>query len=699
MSKKRRVLSDNQRLICAAEYNRTLLPPLLILMACFVLLELSFFIQGNRAYLFDFIFVSDGLHIPLGVLPGVLFFLAAQALLHAGYCLLVWYVTRPMAVHWRLSSTETLYLGISLWLLGIMTILAANQVYFPNSKFAELTSLFMGGQVFARGLLFFLISVCVLACASAFFCLLRQKCFKQLVGLLLIGLFSGAYVSLKETPPMHLMSSKAQPTIIIIGFDSLRPDYLGYFGRQIQTPVMDAFLNQAAVFNEAVTPLARTFPSWTSILTGKYPKESSIRFNLADQALLPTDLSLPSQLRRRGYKTVFATDETRFSNIDTSFGFDQVITPPVGLNDFLLGTFNDFPMSNLLVNTRVGKWLFPYSYANRPAYITYEPDSFLNLIKQNLSDANARPLFLSVHFCLTHAPYLWAHLPAENLSMAARYAASVERVDKQAGDFLTFLKQAGLLQHAIVVVLSDHGEALGFPGDRITEQDNFMPQTGRSARIPAFYPPSLDKEAINQSAGHGTDVLSLPQYHTLLAFRLYGDSDFKPVEMSGVVSLLDVMPTILTLVGQPVTALSGYSLAANVHGLRLAVPTHTAIFLESDFSPAAIRTVYPEMRKVLLEGVQLFRVDPRTTRLIVKDAMGSKIIHSKQYADISGEWMLALYPQHQPVYTPILVNLASGQWTNDLQSQFAAQSPAQSMLRAIKSFYGTELPVGAGTLK
>ncbi len=35
-----------------------------------------------------------------------------------------------------------------------------------------------------------------------------------------------------------------------------------------------------------------------------------------------------------------------------------------------------------------------------------------------------------------------------------------------------------------------------------------------------FYPPSLDKEEVNQSAGHGTDVLGLTQYHSLLAFKL-----------------------------------------------------------------------------------------------------------------------------------------------------------------------------------
>ena len=190
----------------------------------------------------------------------------------------------------------------------------------------------------------------------------------------------------------------------------------------------------------------------------------------------------------------------------------------MGLNDFLIGTFNDFPLSNLLVNTPIGKLLFPYSYANRPVYFTYEPKSFLNLINPAILEPRSKPLFLSIHFCLTHHPYLWSNLPADEFSPQERYGASVHRVDKQIEDFFNLLKRAHILDHAIVVLLSDHGEALELPGDRITEKELFSHVKGEKTSIPKFYPPSFDNEAVNQSAGHGTDVLGLPQYHTVLAF-------------------------------------------------------------------------------------------------------------------------------------------------------------------------------------
>src|SRR5204863_1260045 len=140
---------------------------------------------------------------------------------------------------------------------------------------------------------------------------------------------------------------------------------LGYFGAGKYTPHMDEFLNQATVFSESLTPLARTFPSWVSILTGAYPKNSNVRYNLSDQITFDLKQTLPSILRDHGYKTIYAIDETRFSNINESYGFDQIVAPPTGFNDFLIGTINDFPLSNLLVNTILGKYLFPYSYANR----------------------------------------------------------------------------------------------------------------------------------------------------------------------------------------------------------------------------------------------------------------------------------------------------------------------------------------------
>lgn len=652
-----------------------------ILTAFFFCLEISYFVQSNSAYFADFVLISKHLALPVAILPGILFFIAMQLLVHISFCCYIWLLSIGVGNFFKLNESQKIYLSILIWLLGLCTIIIANQYLFPNSKFAELSRFVLVNKKITHALYLLLlgsfVSVSLIASLSVCrFILQSKKSILLLLAVISIFLFH------RPTPPMIIKNTK--PNIFIIGIDSLRPDFLSYFGSDKSTPFIDKFLAKSTIFTEAVTPLARTFPAWTSILTGHYPIKTGVRFDLSAQTHLNLGSTLATQLQQQGYKTIYATDETRFSNIDKNYGFAHLITPPIGLNDFLIGTFNDFPLSNLLVNTVIGKYLFPYSYGNRPVYFTYEPQSFLNLVSAHLSNPHHKPIFLAIHFCLTHYPYLWAHFPAEHLSMAERYQASVQRFDHQLHDFFQLLKTRHLLDNAIVVLLSDHGEALELNGDRITAADMFL--SSHHQPIPNFYPPSLDAETIEQAAGHGGDVLSLSQYHTVLAFKLYGQKQL-PQEVNGTVSLLAIKPTILDLLH---ATSSKHSLATFIfRKSKSLTPEH--IFLESDFTPAAVRTVHPETRKVLLEDIHMFEINPHTTRLSVRPEMAHMIIDSKQYADLYGDWILALYPQNNTYRMPILINLKTGQWTNDLHSSFAKHSPSQSMLEHLHHFFGNEI--------
>lgn len=657
---------------------------LIILTVFFIFLEVSFFIQSNQAYFLNFKEVSSQIKFPLAILPGIIYFIFSQMILHFGYCFLIAIILSLADYFYKFSTDGFIKCGLILWAVGIAAILLANQIYFPNSKFADLTYTILNQQL-AYYLLLILLGFISTILLFAVFGIIKYGFHYYKTSLLIIVSFSLLGISQlnhKNNPPL---TAHHQPNVIIIGIDALRPDFLSYFGRGSKTPFFDRFLNQATVFSDAVTPLARTFPSWTGILTGNYPKKTGVRFNLPNQTQLDFKNSLAAILKQHGYETLYASDETRFSNIENKMGFDHVVTPPMGLNDFLLGTFNDFPLSNLIINTTIGKWLFPYSYGNRPAYVTYQPDSFLNLLESKLVTIKNKPLMLAIHFCLPHWPYLWADLPGQSTPLLERYQKSITRVDLQIRDLFSILKSQGLLEQAIVVVLSDHGEALELDGDRITESSLFQ-----GSHIPHFYPPSLDKEKINQSAGHGTDVLGLSQYHSLLAFKLYGLGEQKMGVISDLVTLLDIKPTLLDLLNFPRQAWK-VSLANLIRGQSTIKPLHEDVFLESDFTPASMRTVYPEMRKVALEGMNLFQINPKTTRVTFKEDIGQKIIQSKQFADIHGDWILALYPQDHQRMIPILVNLKTGKWTNDLDSSYAFHSPAKRMLLVLKQFFGTDL--------
>lgn len=687
----------------------------------FILVEVSFLIQCSGVYLGDFKLIANHLSIPLAIFPQVVAFIFIQLLLHLLFVCLIWAVTRLAATALHFSIQRTIYLGIGLWFAALLAILLANRIFFPNSKFSSVLFGFLTPGIAKVGLGIlglFLVAITLIALFGAAIQIKNIRSFRrpnvviasgaerseaiQAVGdgyvivtsasicLSVIFLCLFWFLSSRHHPTLDAATAE-KPNIVIIGMDSVRPDFLGFFGYAKRTPHIDGFLNHSTVFSDALTPLARTFPSWVSILTGIYPKLNTIRTNLADQNDLDLTETLPAILRAEGYATIFATDETRFSNIDQRYGFDQVITPPIGFNDFLLGTINDFPFANLIANTPVGKYLFPYTYANRSVYALYNPNTFLKLLQPTLAKSRTKPTLLITHLCLPHFPYAWESLPVNKVTLY-HYQSALKRVDQQFHDLMMLLQQKQWLQHSIVILLSDHGEAVEIPGDRLTAADLFIPgEKNKKGVLPHFYPPSSTKEKINMSGGHGTDVLGLPQYHTVLAFRTFGTKPNAVRVVSGLVSVMDIKPTLLAFLDLPVGRSSGNPLQDYIFGSKNIVDINQDFFIESDFSPEAIRSIHPETRKVLFEGIDYFRIDPKTTRVVVRESMLKMILSSKQYADYYSNWVLALYPQNNKVMMPILVNLKTGEWTNDLTTEFAQSSPAHHMLIAMKIFFGSDI--------
>ncbi len=661
---------------------------LLLLTSFFLLLEISFFIQKNKAYLIDFSTISNAITIPYAIIPPLIAFLLVQLSLHLLYCILIWGIIRLID---RLNIIDAKHLfnfAVAVWLLGILTLLVTNQYFFPHSSYAALTSLLLWTRDACHLALTVLLFLCVIPLSLTSLSLLQLVGQYKKVALIICSVCVLIFSLNKSIPHYQDAATSTKPNILIIGIDSLRPDFLSFNGYKHNTPFIDSLLKESTVFSKTLTPIARTYPAWTSILTGSDPLQHGIRTNLALTQQVNKQQTLASLLQRQGYKTIYATDETRFSNIDHTFGFDQLISPPMGLTDFILGTFNDFPLSNLLINTSVGKWLFPYSYANRPVFFTYQPQSFISLLRSNLPAERNKPLFMAVHFCLPHHPYLWANALPKKEDAVGYYEMSLAQVDEQIKSFFSLLQEYKLLDNSLVILLSDHGEALELHGDRITNPSLFVSE---KSKLPTkFYPPMLDDEGMDQSAGHGTDVLGLSQYYSLLAFKFYGQEQTVKI-VPQTVSLLDIKPTILALMGSQSRSDEGVSLLNLIKNKNLPPIATRHIFLESDFSPKAVRTIYPQIHKVLLEGIHLFEVNPKTLRLNIKPSMEEMIIQSKQYADVYGDWVLAFYPQTNQTMMPILVQLSTGRWTNDLHSTFAKQSPVEVMLSQILSHYKKEI--------
>jgi hypothetical protein len=630
----------------------------------------------------------------------------------------VWFITNSCGNFLRFSKNTIYTLGLFIWLCMCCAIVTFNSLYFSDSFFAELFRMY-GLYNHDYHKIIFIVSILCVATTTmiAYLNYFVRKHYLMLGGIFLIlGCLNISLFFYEYYIPSSKTSLHQQPNIIFIGLDSVRPDYIHYFGNtNSHTPNIDAFLQSSTIFTQAYTPLARTFPAWMSILSSQYPKHNHARSNLADPTfILPND-TLAKHLQQAGYETFYITDEKRFSNILNGYGFDKIIGPSMGVNDFLLGTLSDFPFTNLLINMPLGRFIFPYNYANRAAAVTYEPNTFLHLIQLALAKKQDKPLFLSIHLCTPHWPFTWAHdKQSINLTIDQRYTRSIEEVDRQLGELISMLKSDGLLNNTLVVLLSDHGTTLGLLGDRLIDEKNYQGDMKKMKWLPTFkLSSSTDKHIhFNTAYGQGTDILSLKQYHVLMAFQGFGIKTVKH-SVNTPTSLLDITPTILDFLKlSPLITSDGSTLLPYITNVFSHKSTLSrALFLETGYSLAEIEKSHISIADVVKHSINTYQIDPSNGLLFVSQTAEKSINKNKQRAVLLGDWLLARYPdsiRYTLIRDPenhsqlilasemisayfVLANVKTGKWTVGFTSALAKQAPLMKLQQLFNDFYGDEV--------
>lgn len=670
--------------------------------------------------------IGEALFYPV-ILKAAAFFLLAQAFCYGLLIAIVLFCCWQLKDVFTWFRRRLLWMPTLLWLIAFSTCFVGNILFYPNSFFSawitrvpDFYPVLFPRFVFAWALLFVLSAVIVLGSLTIYLSKIwRNQHFWRLC---LLSLFCGFIpLGFALHAQFHASSKPTgrieQPNLIIIGIDALRPDYI----TPENTPHLYAYLKESVVFNQTLTPLARTFPAWVSILTGRYPKFHGARFNLDAPEFIQVEATLPKLLREEGYETWFVMDETRFSNIGNEYGFDHRIVPREGINDFLLGTINDFPISNMLVNSWVGEKLFPYSFANRAAYVTYRPKIFVQHLEKTLPDQSQlkRPMFLAMHLLISHWPNEWADSRfSSTATLPEKYRGSIHMADKQWAAIMAALKKKHLLDNAIIVVLSDHGEALGMPGDKQLNEKLHQPGKDNVRHIhrmryslaPKITFNYANDYGIDTSYGHGTDVLSPSQYKTLLAWQGTGEYAFEPRRLQRRVSLLDIAPTLLSLIEQPVPdKFDGISLKENL--LKGDGADFNRVFYsENGYKLAEIETDNISVAKVLEKSIHAYNINAQTGKLTMKSDLERIAIKEKEFSVIQGDWQLAVYPSDaneqvlsllslMKIKAPteafhprwFILNLKTGEWSSDLNSSWARTTPAKELKKKLLTFYGKDI--------
>lgn len=320
--------------------------------------------------------------------------------------------------------------------------------------------------------------------------------------------------------------------VLLVTIDTLRADAVGAYGRrETPTPFIDSLARGGVRFADAYAHNVVTLPSHANILTGQLPPRHGVRDN-AGFRLAPDVETLATHLRRRGYRT--AAFVSAFP-LDSQFG---------------LGPGFDVYDDRLTSGTRPA-----FLIQERPAART------VGLAKRWIDASGAEPWFAWVHVYEPHFPYdppgrFASSWPGEP------YLGEVAAADAALAAILEPILAAGADGHTIVVVTSDHGEALGEHGE----------------------------------ASHGVfaydSVLRVP-------LVIYAPRMFGPRVVEAPVRHVDLLPTLLDALAVPIPAgLDGRSLLPVVGGSETNV--NSVVYFEA--LSASLNRGWAPLRGLIQDG-------------------------------------------------------------------------------------------------
>ncbi|HVS17220.1 MAG TPA: sulfatase [Planctomycetota bacterium] len=320
--------------------------------------------------------------------------------------------------------------------------------------------------------------------------------------------------------------------VVLIVVDTLRADHLGGWGAERATsPRIDALARESLVVDTMVAQAPWTKPSMASLFTSLYPGQHGTVEETTENHLAVSLVTLAECFQQAGYVTVGFSENPHISP-STAFdqGFDQLST--------LSGFVGD------------REWVVESARAG------------LDAIEARRGE---RPFFLYLHFLDPHGPYQpkgpWreeflagrqtqraevrqglvgrlvegarptAPIAEEDVDyLRALYDAEIRETDLALAQVLADLEGRGLLEDAVVVLTSDHGEEF------------------------------LEHGTLKHGYQLFEESLRVP-----LVLRVPGATPRR--EAQAVAQHIDLAPTLLELVGLPVPSVfQGRSLVPLVRG-------------------------------------------------------------------------------------------------------------------------------------
>lgn len=285
---------------------------------------------------------------------------------------------------------------------------------------------------------------------------------KWLVAVALFAFWGGFVRGLPTGPAQEVEG----PNVLLITWDTTRPDRLSAYGGPAQTPTLDRLVAEGTRFDQAVAPAPLTEPSHLAILSGQRTTTTGVLSNgtpLGEQPRM-----LQRAFAERGYRSGAVVSgfplHSRYGwsegwdVYDDDFGaiaglhrlslvklIDEIVLPANTLRE-RRGTIAVDRALTFLSRHERGRWFLWVHFFDPHAPYEARP----------ITDAptDGEPLALPgywppPHKAITDADYL-----------TAAYDAELEHTDALTGELIAWLEVHGLLDDTLIVMTADHGESL-----------------------------------------------------------------------------------------------------------------------------------------------------------------------------------------------------------------------------------------------
>jgi arylsulfatase A-like enzyme len=387
-------------------------------------------------------------------------------------------------------------------------------------------------------------------------------------------------------PPEPALSA-ARPGVVIVVLDTVRSDHLSLYGYARDTsPALEEFARTATLYTRAIAASDLTLSTHASLFTGLYARSHGARVDPRRGPLrLPERLdTLAEFLVRAGYLSLAVVSNPGF--LQERFGLAQGfhhydVRRPAPLLPASGGHLLAAPLRRAARALGAASLLRAEPF-RRAEEINREVFALLERVRDR-----RQPLLLFVNYNDAHWPYdppppfderypgklrsaratlddrgfealrfLERSLsPEEQRHLVSQYDGEIAYADSQLGALLARLREVGRFDQSLILITSDHGEALGEHG--LVE--------------------------------HGVSVYQ-DQVHVPLLIKF--PAQRQPEVVDALVGSVDVLPTVLDTVGLPEAAASaGVSLRSG------APPRDRIVVSESYPSPRMFQRT-PRFRRI-----------------------------------------------------------------------------------------------------